>query len=274
MSIDHGRPFDFGRVSSDYAKYRDIYPQELYRRLRALEIGCQGQSVLDLGTGTGVLPRNLAPYGARFVGIDLSAEQIRQAELLSRSSGGNIRYLTGSAEEISFPDTVFDAVTACQCFFYFDHTRLAPKLFRILKPEGKLAIIYMAWLPFEDKIAGASEQLVLRYHPDWTGGGEIRHPIEVDSCYKRFFTCENECVFDVSVPFTRESWAGRIRACRGIGASLSPEQVQEFDSEHKQLLRDIAPEQFSILHYCAVTVLKKRSFVHFPVSHKNPLLKK
>ena len=30
MSIDHGRPFDFGRVSSDYAKYRDIYPQELY----------------------------------------------------------------------------------------------------------------------------------------------------------------------------------------------------------------------------------------------------
>ena len=77
MSIDHGRPFDFGRVSSDYAKYRDIYPQELYRRLRALEIGCQGQSVLDLGTGTGVLPRNLAPYGARFIGIDLSAEQIR-----------------------------------------------------------------------------------------------------------------------------------------------------------------------------------------------------
>ena len=222
MSIDHGRPFDFGRVSSDYAKYRDIYPQELYRRLRALEIGCQGQSVLDLGTGTGVLPRNLAPYGARFVGIDLSAEQIRQAELLSRSSGGNIRYLTGSAEEISFPDTVFDAVTACQCFFYFDHTRLAPKLFRILKPEGKLAIIYMAWLPFEDKIAGASEQLVLRYHPDWTGGGEVRHPIEVDSCYKRFFTCESKFVFDVSVPFTRESWAGRIRACQGIGASLSP----------------------------------------------------
>ena len=263
MSIDHGRPFDFGRVSSDYAKYRDIYPQELYRRLRALEIGCQGQSVLDLGTGTGVLPRNLAPYGARFIGIDLSAEQIRQAELLSRSSGGNIRYLTGPAEEISFPDTVFDAVTACQCFFYFDHPRLAPKLFRILKPEGKLAIIYMAWLPFEDKIAGASEQLVLRYHPDWTGGGEVRHPILVDSCYKRFFTCENECVFDVSVPFTRESWAGRIRACRGIGASLSPEQDQEFDSEHRQLLRDIAPEQFSILHYCAVTVLKKRSFVHF-----------
>lgn len=64
MSIDHGRSFDFGRTSSDYAKYRDVYPQELYRRLQALEIGCRGQCVLDLGTGAGVLPRNLAPYGA------------------------------------------------------------------------------------------------------------------------------------------------------------------------------------------------------------------
>ena len=236
---------------------------------RSFTAGCgrgdrmPGPKRLDLGTGTGVLPRNLAPYGARFIGIDLSAEQIRQAELLSRSSGGNIRYLTGPAEEISFPDTVFDAVTACQCFFYFDHPRLAPKLFRILKPEGKLAIIYMAWLPFEDKIAGASEQLVLRYHPDWTGGGEVRHPILVDSCYKRFFTCENECVFRRFLfPLPEKAGLDESEPVGDWGLSL-PEQVQEFDSEHRQLLRDIAPEQFSILHYCAVTVLKKRSFVHF-----------
>lgn len=27
-NIDHGKAFDWGRTSSDYAKYRDIYPQE------------------------------------------------------------------------------------------------------------------------------------------------------------------------------------------------------------------------------------------------------
>lgn len=26
--IDHGKAFDWGRTSADYAKYRDIYPQE------------------------------------------------------------------------------------------------------------------------------------------------------------------------------------------------------------------------------------------------------
>ena len=31
--IDGGKAFDWGKTSSDYAKYRDIYPQEFYRRI-------------------------------------------------------------------------------------------------------------------------------------------------------------------------------------------------------------------------------------------------
>lgn len=32
-SIDGGRSFDWGRTSTDYAKFRDIYPQEFYPQL-------------------------------------------------------------------------------------------------------------------------------------------------------------------------------------------------------------------------------------------------
>ena len=28
INIDGGKPFDWGRTSLDYARYRDIYPQE------------------------------------------------------------------------------------------------------------------------------------------------------------------------------------------------------------------------------------------------------
>ena len=75
-NIDHGRAFDWGRASADYAKYRDIYPPEFYRRLLDMGLCTKGQAVLDLGTGTGVLPRNLCRYGASFVGTDISEEQI------------------------------------------------------------------------------------------------------------------------------------------------------------------------------------------------------
>ena len=42
--------------------------------------------VLDLGTGTGVLPRNLYAYGATFTGIDASQNQIAQAVRLAGSA--------------------------------------------------------------------------------------------------------------------------------------------------------------------------------------------
>ena len=60
--IDGGRGFDFGRTSTDYAKYRDIYPEEFYRRLLDKGICTRGQNILDIGTGTGVLPRNMYGY--------------------------------------------------------------------------------------------------------------------------------------------------------------------------------------------------------------------
>ena len=54
--------------------------------------------------------------------------------------------------------------------------------------------------------------------------------------------------YDVRIPYDRETWRGRVRACRGVGASLSPEEVERFDVEHEALLEATAPESFSILY--------------------------
>lgn len=63
--IDGGKAFDWGRTSGDYTRFRDIYPTEFYEKIAARGIGISGQSVLDLGTGTGVLPRNRCVAVAR-----------------------------------------------------------------------------------------------------------------------------------------------------------------------------------------------------------------
>lgn len=54
--------------------------------------------------------------------------------------------------------------------------------------------------------------------------------------------------YDEAISFTREGWRGRIRACRGTGATLSPAQLERFDREHDELLKRIAPDEFTILH--------------------------
>jgi SAM-dependent methyltransferase len=255
-SIDGGRAFDWGRASADYARFRDIYPQEFYNKITSRGLCISGQRVLDVGTGTGVLPRNLYHYGAQWTGTDISENQIMQAKALSKGMG--IDYYAQPIEEIDFPDNSFDIITACQCFWYFDHERIMPKFSRMLKQDGRVLVLYMAWLPFQDKIAGASEKLVLSYNPVWSGAGETVHPIPIPDCYHEKFEFIYHEEYTLKVHFTRESWHGRMKACRGIGASLPKEEILSWEREHLKLLREIAPDEFDILHYGAIVELKVR----------------
>ena len=258
--IDAGKAFDWGRTSKDYARYRDIYPEEFYRKIVDRKLCVKGQRVLDLGTGTGVLPRNLYSSGADWTGIDISPQQIEQAKILAGDAGMRIDFQAVPAEDICFPDETFDVITACQCFWYFDHEKLMPILSRLLKGDGRLLILYMAWLPFEDPIAGRSEELVLKYNPEWTGAGETRHPIWVPDLVYDYFEMEEHEEYDLMIPFTRESWHGRMRACRAVGASLSADELASWDEEHRRLLKAVSPEQFEVLHYAALTLLRKRDY--------------
>lgn len=255
-TVDGGKGFDWGKVSSEYAKYRDIYPQEFYQKILDLGLCKDGQKILDLGTGTGVLPRNLYSHGAKWVGTDISENQIKQAKILSKDM--DIDYHVVSTEDISFSDNSFDVITACYCFWYFNHETVMPKFYRILKEGGSILVLYMAWLPFEDKIAGASESLVLKYNPNWSGAGETIHQIEIPDCYKENFELTYHEEFSLKVPFTRDSWNGRKKSCRGIGASLTEKEISMWEQEHKKLLEKIAPNEFDVLHYGVISELRKR----------------
>lgn len=258
QKIDSGKAFDWGKTSADYAKYRDIYPPIFYEKIAARNLRVKGQKVLDLGTGTGVLPRNMYAYGAEWTGTDISEMQIAYARKLAEEREQNITYYAIPAEDIDFPGNCFDVVTACQCFWYFDHEKLVPKLARMLKKNGKLLVLYMAWLPFEDEIVGQSEALVLKYSPNWSGAGERKRPISVPACVLDAFEMRYHEEYEIEIPFTRETWNGRMKACRGVGASLSPEETAEWEREHRRLLEEIAPETFFVKHYAAMLELERK----------------
>lgn len=254
--IDGGREFAWGRTSDDYARWRNSYPPEVREQLLASGVCAPGQDVLDVGTGTGIIPRMMYDVGARFTGVDISQGQIEAARRLAREEGKKIEFLCIPLEKLELPPDSFDAVTAMQCFFYFDSAAVLPKLHSLLRPGGRLAICYISWLPLESKIAGASEQLILKHNPAWTGHGHVRRPIAVPKGAEGLFVTERAVQLDVAVPFTRESWHGRIRACRGCGASMSPETLAAFCEEHERLLAEIAPERFDIPHTLELLVLR------------------
>ncbi len=247
-AVDKGHKADWGETSRDYAAHRPGPPASFYEKLGERGIGVEGQSVLDLGTGTGVMARELARRGCRVAASDISSGQVDMAAELAAQACLDIDFKTGVASQIDWPDNSFDVVTALQCWWYFDHPKAIAEINRVLKPGGRLAVCSFSFLPKEDKIVAASEAMVLKHNPEWSGAGwDGTVPIFGDTMPDEKYLV-GKFVYDEAIPFTRESWRGRMRALRGIGASLSVDAVEAFDREHEVLLNDIAGANFTILH--------------------------
>lgn len=98
-------------------------------------------------------------------------------------------------KNLDFPENSFDIITVCQCFWYFKHEQVMPILDRLLNKNGCILILYMAWLSFEDKIAGESEKLVLKYSPNWSGAGETMRPIILFLLYQQIYRFISTTIF-------------------------------------------------------------------------------
>jgi len=246
--IDKGRQADWGKTAQDYARHRPGPPDSFYTHLLAAGIGLKDQAILDIGTGSGVLARQFAGQGSRVTASDISEEQVAMARELARAQGLDIDWAVCRASELPYGDDQFDIVTACQCWWYFDHAKALAEIRRVLKPGGRLVICAFSFLPTEDAVVAASEKLVLKYNPDWSGAGwDGRVPIFPEGRPEDDYLVDM-FVYDEAIPFTHESWRGRMRALRGIGATLDAAAIAAFDAEHQELLKALTPDPFTVLH--------------------------
>jgi SAM-dependent methyltransferase len=246
---DPGRSIDWSRTSADYARHRPGPPQEFFLRLASLGVGRPGQRILDLATGTGLLARQFARQGSAVCGIDIAQGQIEAARRLAAEEGLAARFEVAPAESTPFGPASFDVATANQCWVYFDADRTLGELRRVLVAGGMLVTSHFSWLPRASPIAAASEALVLSFNPDWKGGdwpGDV--PPVPQWAAARGLALRAMFWFDAPIRFTAEGWRGRMRACRGVGATLDEAEIAAFDAAHAELLARIAPTEFDVVH--------------------------
>mgnify|MGYP001596812886 CR=1 FL=1 len=129
-----------------YAGFYDVAFQWMVRpRIRAAveEMGIRpGQTVLDLGIGTGLsLP--FFPEGTRVAGVDLNAEMLKKAEEKARENG-RIRtsLFRMDGQRLGFKDASFDhALLAFVVTVVPDPVALLRETQRVVRPGGSIVIL-------------------------------------------------------------------------------------------------------------------------------------
>lgn len=248
-----GYSADFGKTSTDYAMHRAGFPIRFFEILKNRhDLGLSGQRVLDIGTGTGTLARGFAGAGCDVSALDPAAAMLEEGRRLAADEGVSVDFRQGRAEELEFPDSSFDLVSAGQCWHWFDAPRVLAEIRRVLKPDGRLVIAHFDWLPLSGNVVAATENLITQYSPDWPmGGGTGFYPQWSVQLGEAGYRDQQSFSFDVDQPYSHEAWRGRIRASAGVGGTLEPEVVAAFDRQLAALLTQKFPQDPLIIpHRC------------------------
>ena len=133
----------------------DFYDAELrahHEHLRAAYGISSGDSVLDVGCGTGLTTREAAKSAAlgRVVGVDVSERMLERArELTVAERLDNVRYELGDAQVHRFGATSFDvAISRFGTMFFSDPAAAFANIAAALRPEARLVLL--VWQRRED----------------------------------------------------------------------------------------------------------------------------
>ena len=108
-----------------------------------------GDHFLEVGCGTGVLCRQIAPKvvpGGKITGLDISTEFVKIAKDLNINSelSSSIQWGVGQAEALPFPDANFDGILAARLLLHISNPQFVlSELMRVVCPGGK--VVVMDW---------------------------------------------------------------------------------------------------------------------------------
>lgn len=211
-----------------YEKSRPAYPEAFITYLYE-EVGFKQESrICDIGSGTGILSKQLLEMGSKVIAVEPN-ENMRQVAEGNLSTYSNFTSIAGTAEETTLPEASVDYITVAQAFHWFDERSFKEECQRILKPQGKVVLVWNNRV-LDSDLVHENANIFKRYCESFKGfSGHEQNP----ESFFRAGTLENR-TFENNLIYTLESFI-----LRNLSASYAPKEgdlnYQPFIGEIKAL---------------------------------------
>lgn len=135
----------FSDRADAYVRGRPSYPQAIVEQLQEAGALKPGDTVVDVGVGTGLSAEPFLRGGYTVIGVEpsesmrLAGEQQLRASV---SNSGTYRSVAGTAEATTLPDGAADLIVAGQAFHWFDVPDAAIEARRVVRRGGWAALIW------------------------------------------------------------------------------------------------------------------------------------
>ena len=195
----------FTGKSDDYFRCRPSYPEAAVRWLRQK---CSGDKAVDIGAGTGIFTKALLPYFNEVSAIEPN-EDMRK---VFRIFLPEVVCSAASGEATELPDNSIDLITVAQAFHWLDEEKFKAEAMRILRPGGKVAIIWNTTLP--DDFSMARSKICQKYCPRFSSGhAGKRSPAEGDDfLLHHYFSSVEFASFSNPFVMDLETFEGNMRS--------------------------------------------------------------
>ena len=221
-----------------YVSSRPVPPQIITKSVLTY-LAAPPQTVVDLGSGTGLSTAIWKDIAQNVIGIEPN-DDMRNAA--GSNAAENIVYQKGVANQTGLPADSADVVTISQAFHWMDIPSTLDEVFRILKPNGVLAIYDCDWPPSIDWVM-EQEYYALQRKCDSFNFAQKTHAVRND----KHTYIEQLNAFG-KFRFVKEIVCHSVEPCtpeRMIGIALSQGAVQD-------ALKAGAPVQEDIDAFCGV----------------------
>ncbi len=133
----------FDTVAPEWDAIRRVFNDDAHRAKAICRLIPAGLTVADVGTGTGILARELAGLGVKVVGVDHSPRMLEAArQHLSEQEQELIEFREGDAADLPLGDSEVDAAMAHMALQYIASPGDAVlELARIVKPGGRVILV-------------------------------------------------------------------------------------------------------------------------------------